>query len=276
MQFADKSLDMSYPHVMGVLNITPDSFSDGGRYHLDLDAAMRQAEVMVHQGVSLIDVGGESTRPGAAEVSEAEELGRVIPIIEGIRKSFDVIVSVDTSKPRVMFEAVLAGAGLINDVRALSLSGALDVAVCAGVPVCLMHMQGSPESMQISPGYDDVVMEVEGYLRERKQVCIDAGIKPCHILLDPGFGFGKTHKHNLDLMRGLGRLSCLGSPLLVGVSRKSMLGVITSKPVGQRLAGGLAAATYAALSGVTIIRTHDVDETVDALKFVRALKDEFV
>ncbi len=272
MKFGSKEIDLSFPHVMGVLNITPDSFSDGGKYSANIDAALRCVDGMVRQGAAFIDVGGESTRPGADRVDEAEELGRVLPVIEKIIERFDVIVSVDTSKPLVMLEAVKVGAGLINDVCALREPGAVEVAASVNVPVCLMHMSGSPRNMQCAPAYDDVVAEVRAFLLQRKEVCVAAGVYAGGIIFDPGFGFGKTLEHNVALMRQLPELCELGSPVLVGVSRKSMLGTITGKPVADRLAAGTAAATYAAMSGAAIVRTHDVDATVDAMKFVRALR----
>ena len=216
---------------MGILNVTPDSFSDGGRFS-SLDAALAQARTMCDEGAHLIDVGGESTRPGSAAVSVDEELSRVIPVIEGIRNELDVVISIDTSKPNVMREAVRAGAGFVNDVRALRQEGALETAVELGVPVCLMHMQGEPETMQIEPRYDDVVREVGSFLETRASICEAAGMAREHILTDPGFGFGKTFEHNLTLMAGLDVLTGSGRPLLVGVSRKSMIGRIVGR-VGE-------------------------------------------
>lgn len=273
MYFSGTRLDMSGLYVMGVLNVTPDSFSDGGVYNSSVDVAVQQARVMADRGATFIDVGGESTRPGAAVVSVQEELDRVVPVIEGIRRETDILVSVDTSKSLVMREAVSAGASLINDVRALTGSRALDAASELNVPVCLMHMQGAPVSMQDNPKYTDVVSEVVAYLRERKQACLDAGILEENILIDPGFGFGKSLAHNLELLQGLKKLLVLGCPLLVGLSRKSMLGLITGKEVNDRVAASVAAATCAAMNGASILRVHDVDETVDAMKLVSALKD---
>lgn len=272
MRFGGKDLDFSYPHVMGVLNVTPDSFSDGGKYSSSLDVALRGVDRMVREGAAFIDVGGESTRPGAEVVELSQELDRVLPVIEKIVERFDVIVSVDTSKPLVMLEAVRAGAGLINDVCALREPGAVEVAASVGVPVCLMHMCGSPKDMQLAPSYDDVVSDVCAFLSQRKEACVAAGVFEGNVILDPGFGFGKTIEHNLALMGRLPELCELGAPVLVGMSRKSMLGAITGKSVAHRLAAGTAAATYAALSGVAIVRTHDVDATVDVMKFVRALR----
>ena len=273
MQFAGRCLDLGRPRVMGILNVTPDSFSDGGRFR-EREAAVRRAEAMVSAGADFIDIGGESTRPGAAPVSVAEELERVCPVVEAVTRQFDVVVSVDTSSPEVMRESAVLGAGLINDVRALQRPGALQAAVQTGVPVCLMHMQGEPGTMQRHPHYDDVVSEVEAFLLQRARACRAAGIPDQKILLDPGFGFGKTLTHNLLLLRGLPRLSQTGFPLLVGMSRKGMVGQITGKDLDQRLAGSLALAVSAVLKGAAIVRVHDVPETVDALKVVAAIQDE--
>jgi dihydropteroate synthase len=255
---------------MGVLNVTPDSFSDGGEY-LDLAAALRRAELMVEQGAAIIDVGGESTRPGAAPVGAQDEIRRVVPVIAAIAARLPVPVSVDTSKPEVMSAAVAAGAGLINDVRALQRPGALEAAADLGVPVCLMHMQGEPDTMQQGPAYGDVVAEVAAFLVARMAACMAAGIPAGRILLDPGFGFGKTLTHNLTLLARLRDIAALGPPLLVGLSRKSMLGAITGRPVTERLAGSLAAALLAVDRGAVLVRAHDVAETVDALAVAVAL-----
>jgi dihydropteroate synthase len=255
---------------MGVLNVTPDSFSDGGR-HLDLDDALRRGERMAADGADIIDIGGESTRPGAREVSAAEETDRVVPVIEALVGRLAVPVSVDTSKPEVISAAAAAGAGMINDVRALRLAGAMEAAVGAGVPVCLMHMQGTPRSMQQAPAYRDVVAEVSGFLQARARACEEAGIPRDRLILDPGFGFGKTLEHNLALLAGLPRLCALGFPILVGISRKSMLGQLTGREVGDRLAGSLAAAVLAAERGARVIRVHDPAETRDALRVVEAV-----
>ncbi len=268
-----RPLDLSHPRVMGILNVTPDSFSDGGRF-LALEAALDQARAMAAAGAAVIDVGGESTRPGAAPVSEAEELERVIPVIEVLHREIDLPISVDTSKPAVMREAVRAGAGLINDVNALRAPGALETAAEAGVPVCLMHMQGEPRTMQQNPSYRDVVAEVRDFLAQRIAACEAAGIPAERLLVDPGFGFGKTLDHNLTLLRRLQELTRLGPPLLVGLSRKSMLGTLTGRPVGQRQAASVAAAVLAAERGAAIIRVHDVAETVDALAVTRAVMEE--
>lgn len=272
MQFGNTFLSLSTPRVMGILNVTPDSFSDGGKFNT-VEGACERALLMVQSGADLIDVGGESTRPGAPAVSEQEELDRVIPVIEALRKQTDVIISVDTSKPAVMSAAVAAGAGLINDVRALQLEGAMEAAAACKVPVCLMHMQGEPDSMQSSPHYSNVVEEVKAFLTQRVKACHDAGIDENQILLDPGFGFGKTIDHNFSLLRNLPALAALGFPLLVGMSRKSMIGELLAREVDQRLAGSIALASIAAQSGAEIIRVHDVQETADALAIVKKLKE---
>jgi dihydropteroate synthase len=268
---AGRSLDLTRPGVMGVLNITPDSFSDGGQT-LALDAALHRAEAMVTAGAAVIDVGGESTRPGAAPVGAEEEIRRVVPAISAIAARFPVPVSVDTSKPQVMCAAVAAGAGIINDVRALRLPGALEAAAKLQVPVCLMHMQGEPETMQEGPSYGDVVGEVVAFLQARMAACEAAGIPEGRILLDPGFGFGKTLTHNLALLAGLGAIAALGPPVVVGLSRKSMIGTLTGRPVTERLAGSLAAAVLAVERGAALVRAHDVAETVDALAVIAALR----
>ena len=261
---AGKVLDLSHPAVMGVLNVTPDSFSDGGRY-LPLEAALRHAEAMVNAGAALIDVGGESTRPEAPPVSVQEELDRVLPVVERLARELPVPISVDTSKPAIIREAARVGAGLLNDVRALRLPGALEAAAASGLPVCLMHMRGEPATMQHEPVYTDVVAEVHAFLAERVQVCERFGIPRDRMLVDPGFGFGKTLKHNLLLLRHLDRFTDLAAGVLVGVSRKSMVGLLLNAPVGDRLAGSLAAAVVAFWQGANIIRAHDVRETVQAL-----------
>jgi len=261
---ARRTLDLSSPAVMGILNVTPNSFSDGGRF-ADPGAALAQARRMVADGAAIIDVGGESTRPGAAPASLQEELDRVVPVIEAITRELDVLVSIDTMKPEVMRAAVAAGAGLINDVLALQAPGAIETAAASGAAVCLMHMQGTPRTMQHDPHYEDVVREVGDFLRERAGACREAGIPADRIALDPGFGFGKTLDHNLQLLRGLGRLGG-GYPLLVGLSRKSMLGKLTGRPVDQRLAGSIALAALAVAAGARIVRCHDVAETVDAVR----------
>ena len=256
---------------MGILNVTPDSFSDGGRFS-QLDAALRHAEAMVAAGATLIDVGGESTRPGARIVSPLEELERVAPIVERIARELDVIISVDTSTPAVMRETARLGAGLINDVRSLQRDGALDAAAATGLPVCLMHMLGEPGNMQDSPHYDDLVGEVSGFLAERVARCAVAGIAEEKIILDPGFGFAKTLQHNLSLFKHMEALHALGRPLLVGVSRKSMIGLALNRPVGERLYGGLALAALAVTKGARILRVHDVAETVDVVRMIAAVE----
>lgn len=268
-----RALDLSAPVVMGILNVTPDSFSDGGRYQAR-DAARRHAVEMVAEGAVIIDVGAESTRPGAALVSEQQELDRLLPVVEAIRSETDAIISVDTSTPRVMTEAAAYGAGLINDIRALQRPGALAAAAATGLPVCLMHMQGEPGSMQQAPQYDDVVAEVQSFLQARAVACRAAGIPDARLLIDPGFGFGKSLDHNVALFRALDRFAALPWPLLVGVSRKSMLGaLLDGAPVDQRLFAGVAAAVLAVERGASIIRSHDVKATVDALRVVQALRE---
>jgi dihydropteroate synthase len=260
---------------MGVLNRTPDSFSDGA-LHTRLDDALRFAERMAADGADVIDIGGESTRPGAREVPAAEEIDRVVPVIEALSSRIPLPVSVDTSKPEVMSAAVSAGAGLINDVRALRLPGAMEAAAAAAVPVCLMHMQGTPASMQRDPTYGDVVADVAGFLLERARACEAAGIPKDRLLLDPGFGFGKTLAHNLELLAGLPRLVGLGFPILIGISRKSMVGRLTGRDVGERLAGSLAAAVLAVERGARVVRAHDPAETRDALRVAWAVRETAV
>lgn len=264
-------LDLAHAHVMGILNVTPDSFSDGGRFS-QLDAALRHAEAMVAAGATLIDVGGESTRPGARAVSPLEELERVAPIVERIHQELDVIISVDTSTPAVMRETARLGAGLINDVRSLQRDGALDAAAATGLPVCLMHMLGEPGTMQDDPHYDNLVGEVKGFLAERMAQCAAVGIAPERIILDPGFGFAKTLQHNLSLFKHMESLHALGRPLLVGVSRKSMIGLALNRPVGERLHGGLALAALAVVKGARILRVHDVAETIDVVRMIAAVE----
>lgn len=257
--------------VMGILNVTPDSFSDGGQFHA-LDAALQHVEAMLEQGVDIIDIGGESTRPGATPVTLAEELARVVPVITAIRQRFDVPLSVDTSKPEVMQAAVAAGADMINDVRALQEPGALAVCADLSVPICLMHMQGQPRTMQHNPQYTNVVADVSQFFAERIQACIAAGIARERLILDPGFGFGKTLQHNVDLLAKLDTFSAFNLPLLVGMSRKSMIGaLLNDRPVDERLHGSVAAAVIAAMKGASIVRVHDVAATADAMKIVNAL-----
>ncbi len=267
-----KPLDLSRPRVMGILNITPDSFSDGGRYS-DVGTALEQARRMVEEGAAIIDVGGESTRPGAAPVSADEERRRVIPVIEALAAELTVPVSIDTSKPELMREAVATGAGLINDVMSLREPGAMHAAADCHVPVCLMHMLGRPRSMQLDPRYDDVLETVLGFLGDRVRACVAAGISTERLLIDPGFGFGKSLSHNYAILRKLDHFLTVGVPLLVGVSRKSMIGTVLDKPVGERLYGSLAAAVIAVGAGASIVRVHDVGPTVDALAVAWAVEN---
>jgi dihydropteroate synthase len=267
----DMLVDLSVPAVMGVLNVTPDSFSDGGRF-LDTEAAVRHGVSLAEQGAAFIDVGGESTRPGAVPVGVEEELRRVIPVIERLRGATAALISIDTSKPEVMRAAAAAGAALINDVRALREPGALAAARDSGCGVCLMHMQGEPRTMQLEPVYADVVSEVRAFLAERVAACRTAGIEAERVAVDPGFGFGKTLEHNLTLLRHLGELSAAGRPLAVGLSRKSMVGKLTGRPEGERVLGSVVLAVIAALAGAGIVRAHDVAATVEALKVVTAVR----
>jgi dihydropteroate synthase len=267
---AGKPLDLSRPQVMGILNITPDSFSDGGVFFAP-EAALGRAREMVMEGAAIIDVGGESTRPGAAPVPLQEELRRVIPVIEVLCDTLPVPVSVDSRNPAVMQAAVAAGAGLINDVNALQAPGALETAASLGVPVCLMHMRGTPDSMQDNPEYGDVVTEVLDFLGGRAAACLAAGIPGERILLDPGFGFGKTTRHNLLLLQHLDRLVAEGYPVLVGLSRKSLIGKVLGLPVDERLYPGLALAVLAVWQGAAIVRTHDVRATREAVAMCHAV-----
>ena len=267
----NRVLDLAHPQVMGILNVTPDSFSDGGRFR-QRDEALRHAAAMVAAGASLIDVGGESTRPGALQVSADEELQRVAPVVEAIAAELDVIISVDTSCPQVMRESARLGAGLINDVRSLRREGALQAAVESGLPVCLMHMQGEPETMQKNPHYDDLLAEVQAFFAERMAACAAAGIAAERIILDPGFGFAKNLQHNLSLFKHMQVLHGFARPLLVGVSRKSMIGQALGREVDQRLAGGLALAALAVAKGACILRVHDVAETVDVVRMIAAVE----
>jgi dihydropteroate synthase len=274
LQLAGKSLDLSQPRIMGVLNCTPDSFSDGGRYQ-KFDSALRHAAQMIEEGADIIDVGGESTRPGAPEVSIDEELQRVVPVIEALHREFDVPVSVDTSKPDVMLAAAAAGAGMINDVAGLRNPGALDAAALvhrqSGVAVCLMHMQGTPRTMQQSPAYQNVVTEVLQFLLRRAKVAETAGIAASSLVLDPGFGFGKTVKHNLSLLHDLGVYADYTYPILVGLSRKVMIKKILASNSDERLIGSVTLALLAAQRGAHIVRVHDVKATADALTLLQAL-----
>lgn len=264
------SIDVPVPAVMGILNVTPDSFSDGGQFD-NRDIALRQAAMMAEDGASIIDIGGESTRPGAGSVGEQEELDRVIPVIDAMKAVTDVPISVDTSKPQVMREAVAAGAYMINDVRALREAGALVAAADLQVPVCLMHMRGQPRTMQDDPRYDDVVAEVAAFLAERVDACVGAGLSKDLIVVDPGFGFGKSHRNNVELLANLRQLRVRDRPVLVGVSRKSTLGELTGRKTGERMPASIAAAVVAVMQGADIIRAHDVAATVDALKVAKAV-----
>lgn len=267
---AGKLLDLSTPRVMGILNVTPDSFSDGGDF-ISVPAALAHARRMIGEGAAIIDVGGESTRPGALAVPLEEELRRVIPVIRALAGELPVPISIDTTKPEVMRAAIEVGAGFINDICALRTPDALSMAATLGVPVCLMHMQGEPRTMQQNPHYDDVVGEVSAFLAVRVQACRDAGIPGRQLLIDPGFGFGKSLAHNLQLLRQLEDLQALGLPVLIGVSRKSFLGALLDAPVAERLHAGLAAALLAVAKGARIVRTHDVRPTVEALKIYTAV-----
>jgi dihydropteroate synthase len=261
---AGKPLDLTHPQVMGILNVTPDSFSDGGEF-IATDAALAQARKMVADGAGIIDVGGESTRPGAVLVSVEEEIARVVPVIQAIRSELDIPISIDTSKPEVMRAAIKAGAGLINDVCALQVEGAMQAAVDCNVPVCLMHSQGNPQTMQNDPRYNDVITDVLAFLLERTLACEQLGIARDLLILDPGFGFGKRANHNLLLMKHLSKLIALGLPVLVGVSRKSMIGSVLKVSVEERLAASLSLAAISVWQGAKIIRSHDVLETVQAI-----------
>jgi dihydropteroate synthase len=271
MNFAGRTLDMTQCHVMGVLNVTPDSFSDGGRFDRP-QQALAHARQMVEDGASFIDVGGESTRPGAKPVSLQQELDRVCPVVEAIVGELDVVISIDTSSPQVMTQAAALGAGLINDVRALTRDGALQAAADTGLPVCLMHSQGEPDTMQNNPQYQDVCAQVSLFLAQRILAAQSAGIDSARIMLDLGFGFGKSLEHNLQLLARAEQFTVLGYPLLLGLSRKSMLGVITGRNVEERLPASLAAATICAMKGASVVRVHDVRETVDVVRMAAAIK----
>ncbi|WP_130100264.1 dihydropteroate synthase [Siccibacter turicensis] len=263
------SLDLSHPHVMGILNVTPDSFSDGGQ-HNTLIEAVKHANAMLNAGATIIDVGGESTRPGAAEVSVDEELSRVVPVVEALAQRFETWISVDTSRPEVIRETARAGAHIINDIRSLQVPGALEAAAETGLPVCLMHMQGQPGSMQDAPHYENVFADVDRFFSEQIARCETAGIAKEKLLLDPGFGFGKNLTHNYQLLARLSELHHFGLPLLVGMSRKSMVGQLLNVGPADRLSGSLACAVIAAMQGAQIIRVHDVKETVEAVRVVEA------
>ena len=264
-------LDLRQLHIMGILNVTPDSFSDGGQYS-SLDRALYHAEAMLNAGASIIDIGGESTRPNAEIVTSEEELQRVIPVIEALKARFDCYISIDTSKPKVMQAAINAQVDMINDVRALQIEGALKVCANTEIPICLMHMQGQPQTMQNQPQYKDIVAEVQGFFRQRIVDCEKAGITRNRLILDPGFGFGKTLQHNIQLLAQLERFMEFDLPLLVGISRKTMIGqLLQDAPVDQRLYGSLSAAVVAAMKGANIIRVHDVKASSEAIKVVSAL-----
>ena len=265
----NKVLDLNVPQIMGILNFTPDSFSDSGQFY-KLDKALIQIEKMLQAGASIIDIGGESTRPNADEVTLEQELERVVPLVEAVRKRFDCWISVDTSKAQVMVESAKVGMDLINDIRALQEPQALETALGLGLPVCLMHMQGQPRTMQANPYYDDVVGEVLEFLQKRTALCLKAGMKSENIIWDVGFGFGKTVQHNYKLLQQLARFAAEGFPLLAGLSRKSMIGAVLDKTVEQRVMGSVAGALIAAMNGATILRVHDVEQTADALKIWQA------
>jgi len=278
MTFLDcggRRLDLSRPAVMGILNVTPDSFSDGGVF-LSPQEAVAQALRMAEEGADIIDIGGESTRPGAQPVSAQEEIERVVPVIEALHGRIPLPISIDTSKPGVMRAAVAAGAGFINDVRALRAEGTLDAVAELKVPVCLMHMRGEPRTMQNDPRYADVVGKVREFLKERRDACMNAGIPAARIVIDPGFGFGKTLEHNLELLRGLEKLQSLGAPILAGLSRKSMIGKALGLPVERRLHASVALAVMAVQNGARIVRVHDVGPTVEALRMWAAVYPENV
>jgi len=256
--------------VMGILNVTPDSFSDGGRFST-FDAALKQVELMIEDGVDIVDIGGESTRPGAIEVSEKDEIARVIPLLKIIKSRFDIPVSIDTSKAGVMSEAILHGADMINDVRALQNEGCLDVVAQSHISVCLMHMQGMPRTMQASPHYKDIIDDILSFFQHRIESCETKGIKRECLIVDPGFGFGKTLQHNYQMLADFAQFKKLNLPLLAGISRKSMLGDLLNRDVKQRLSGSLTAAIVAVQQGASIVRVHDVAESVDALKVLKAV-----
>ncbi len=266
------------PEVMGILNVTPDSFSDGGELFLDsgklsVDKALKRAEAMYEAGATFIDVGGESTKPGASKVSLEEEMDRVLTLVELIHNNIDVVISIDTSSSEIMLQGANVGAGLINDVRALQRPGAIEAVLKTNLPVCLMHMQGTPATMQDAPSYDNLINDVIEFLEDRILACTKFGIDRNQIIVDPGFGFGKTLEHNLELLGRLSEFRKLQLPVLIGLSRKAMLGLITGRSVQERQAAGIAAAVIALMQGVNIIRTHDVADTVDAVKVCLAVKN---
>lgn len=265
------SLDFNQPRIMGIVNVTPDSFSDGGHFSQTASAVAHSLS-LVGQGADVLDIGGESTRPNAIPVSLDEELSRVIPVIEALVRQVNVPISIDTYKPAVMQAAITAGASIVNDVRALQEPGALEAVAASQVGVCLMHMQGTPQTMQINPSYHNVVSEVCDFLAKRMQACLDAGIVASRIMLDPGFGFGKTREHNISLIQQLESLTSLGQPLLIGLSRKSVLGQVTGHDVDARLYASIAAAVISVMKGASIVRVHDVKATVEALRVVNAIR----
>lgn len=279
LQCGQRSLDLASPIVMGILNVTPDSFSDGGQlYHdrrIDLDALLNRAQAMVDAGAQMLDIGGESTRPGADEVSEGEELDRVLPAIEALAARFDVVISVDTSSPEVMTEGARLGAGFLNDVRGFRRPGALEAAAATHLPICIMHMQGEPRTMQAAPAYLDIITDVRQFLEERIAACTLAGIAAQQIVVDPGFGFGKTADQNFEMLARLGELNFDQQPLLVGLSRKSMIASVVDRGPHERLHASLGLAMIAVERGARIVRVHDVAETVDALAMWRALPRSF-
>lgn len=268
----DRLLDLSSPKIMGILNFTPDSFSDSGKF-FTLDKALFQVEKMLNEGADIIDIGGESTRPNAEIITQEEELNRVVPLVEAVRQRFDCLISVDSSKAEVFRQSAHAGADILNDIRALQEPNALDTAAELGLPVCLMHMQGTPQTMQQKPDYDDVVEEVGDFLNQRIFACLAAGIPKEHIMLDVGFGFGKSVQHNYQLLKHLNVFAQSGYPVLAGLSRKSMIGAVLDKPVDQRVIGSVAGALLAVQNGAKILRVHDVAETADALKIWQAMVD---
>lgn len=274
LQCGRHRLDISFPRVMGILNVTPDSFSDGGQ-HTAIDDALRHAERMLAEGAAIIDVGGESTRPGASEVSTQQELDRVAPVVERLVRELDALVSVDTSAPEVMRETAALGAGMLNDVRGLRREGALGAAAHSGLPVCVMHMVGEPDTMQRAPGYEQPVEEVvKAFLEERIRACEAAGLRRERLILDPGFGFGKSVEHNLRLLNRMAGLEVLGLPILAGMSRKSMIGKVLERPVEERLPGSLALAAMTVERGARILRVHDVGPSVDAVNMTWAVMEE--
>lgn len=267
----NKQLDLSVPQVMGIINVTPDSFSDGGKFN-SVDSALEQAKKMIAAGATILDIGGESTRPGAPDVELEEELNRVVPVIEAIRAHSQIWISIDTSKAEVMRQAVQAGADIINDVRALQEPGALEAAAEANVPVCLMHMQGQPRTMQSAPHYEDILSDISQFLEERVRACESVGIAKEQLILDPGFGFGKTLAHNYHLLAHLEQFHQLGLPLLAGMSRKSMIFKVLDKKPADCTVASVTCATIAAMKGAQILRVHDVDETIEAMKMVQMVQ----